>query len=698
MTLGARQKDAFLLMTLKLFIVDYHRCRIVGDLLGSKKERGKWVAHDLHMQGTHIEWILGQYTEHGLKMDESISVSSVIDKFHLRIEESLRAQKSDKGKGNKVGGPSVNMTEEGVPTRNQSWNVKSVARLVTSKGIAVVVDAVAWWIDSGVTTHVCKDRCWFKTYDPVKDKYVLYMGDDHFAPVHGKGSMTLEFSSGKTITLFNVLYVPKLLKNLVSGPILNKCGYKRVYESDKYILSKSGVFVGFRYYNNGIFMLNLNKVPDDSDSVYMFCCVYLLHAKDEALDKFRIYKTEVELQQNDLIKTLRTDRGGEYYDHVFFQSIGIIHETTTPYTPQQNGVTERKNRALKKMVNSMLSYSGLSDGLWGESMLTAYYLLNKVLNKRNKTTPYELWYKKRPNLSYLRVWGCRAVVRLSDPKKKTLGVKGIDCMFVGYAQHSKAYRFYVFEPNDSVSINSIIESRDAIFDENYFSSIPRPKDIIPNSVESQRDDHSILMMDQEIKLDSNILLAIRECHGDEGTDLTDMHKPTATLSNGDIPNNSETTSPNQNGGDELDLGDLWYSQNSKAYVVLNKHTIKVKESLNVTFDESPPPTKLSPLVDDDVGEEEAIKKNTKVVNNNNEEDESIEVDEIINIKESKNHPLDQVIGNLNQRTLRSQAQNHSNFFCFISTIEPKDVKEALKDESWVVAMQEELNQFVANDV
>ncbi|GJZ17989.1 retrovirus-related pol polyprotein from transposon TNT 1-94 [Tanacetum coccineum] len=143
---------------------------------------------------------------------------------------------------------------------------------------------------------------------------------------------------------------------------------------------------------------------------------------------------------------------------------------------------------------------------------------------------------------------------------------------------------------------------------------------------------------------------------------------------------------------------LGYSQNSKAYIVLNKHTMKVKESLNVTFDESPPPTKLSPLVDDDVGEEEAIRNNTKVVNNNNEEDESIEVDEVVNIKESKNHPLDQVIGNLNQRTLRSQAQDHSNFFCFISTIEPKDVNEALKDESWVVAMQEELNQFVANDV
>ncbi|GJX71410.1 hypothetical protein Tco_0308581 [Tanacetum coccineum] len=124
----------------------------------------------------------------------------------------------------------------------------------------------------------------------------------------------------------------------------------------------------------------------------------------------------------------------------------------------------------------------------------------------------------------------------------------------------------------------------------------------------------------------------------------------------------------------------------------------VEESLNVKFDESHPPIKLSSLVDDDISEEEAIRKNTKIVNTNNEEDESIEVDEIINIKESKNHPLDQVIGNLNQRNLRSQAQNHSKFFCFISIIEPKNVNKALKDESWVVAMQEELNQFVANDV
>ncbi|GJS73192.1 retrovirus-related pol polyprotein from transposon TNT 1-94 [Tanacetum coccineum] len=143
---------------------------------------------------------------------------------------------------------------------------------------------------------------------------------------------------------------------------------------------------------------------------------------------------------------------------------------------------------------------------------------------------------------------------------------------------------------------------------------------------------------------------------------------------------------------------LCYSQNSKAYIILNKHTRKVEESLNVTFDETPPPSKTSPLVDDDLDEEEAVKVTEKKNLENDIVDETLEVDEIINIKESRNHPLENVIGNLNQRTLRSQAQNQSNFFCFISTIEPKNVNEALGDESWIVAMQEELNQFVANNV
>ncbi|GKB58643.1 retrovirus-related pol polyprotein from transposon TNT 1-94 [Tanacetum coccineum] len=143
---------------------------------------------------------------------------------------------------------------------------------------------------------------------------------------------------------------------------------------------------------------------------------------------------------------------------------------------------------------------------------------------------------------------------------------------------------------------------------------------------------------------------------------------------------------------------LGYSQSSKSHIILNKHTRKIKESLNVTFDETPPPSKTSPLVDDDLDKEEAIKVTKKKNLENDIEDETLEIDEIVNIKESRNHPLENVIGNLKQRTLRSQAQNQSNFFCFISTIEPKNVNEAFKDESWIVTMQEELNQFIANEV
>ncbi|GKE36054.1 retrovirus-related pol polyprotein from transposon TNT 1-94 [Tanacetum coccineum] len=124
--------------------------------------------------------------------------------------------------------------------------------------------------------------------------------------------------------------------------------------------------------------------------------------------------------------------------------------------------------------------------------------------------------------------------------------------------------------------------------------------------------------------------------------------------------------------------------------------MKVEESLNVTFNETPPPPKTSPLEDDDLVEEEAIKVNETRPLGNIVEDKSLENNEIINIKESKSHPLENVIGNLNQRNLRSQAQD--NFFCFISTMEPKNINKALKDESWIITMQEELNQFISNDV
>jgi len=104
------------------------------------------------------------------------------------------------------------------------------------------------------------------------------------------------------------------------------------------------------------------------DDATRFCYVYLLRTKDEALDYFKIYKAEVENQLERKIKRLRSDRGGEYFPKIFdefCEEHGIIHERTHPYSPESNGIAERKNRTVTDLVNSMLDRSGLSKAWWG---------------------------------------------------------------------------------------------------------------------------------------------------------------------------------------------------------------------------------------------------------------------------------------------------------------------------------------------
>jgi len=81
----------------------------------------------------------------------------------------------------------------------------------------------------------------------------------------------------------------------------------------------------------------------------------------------------------------------------------IIHEVTPPYSPESNRVAERKNRPIKKMINAMLISSNASDNLWGETLLTACFLQNRIPHKKTGKTPCELWRGYQPNLKYLRV-------------------------------------------------------------------------------------------------------------------------------------------------------------------------------------------------------------------------------------------------------------------------------------------------------
>ena len=124
---------------------------------------------------------------------------------------------------------------------------------------------------------------------------------------------------------------------------------------------------------------------------------------------------------------------------MFCEEHGIVHVRTLPYSLESNGVAERKNYTLTEMVNAMLDTTGMSWEWWGEAILTAYHTLNKVPTKNKEKTPFEEWENKRLTPSYLRTWGCLAKVNIPIAKKRKLGPKTVDCIFLGYAFHSVGY-------------------------------------------------------------------------------------------------------------------------------------------------------------------------------------------------------------------------------------------------------------------
>ena len=128
----------------------------------------------------------------------------------------------------------------------------------------------------------------------------------------------------------------------------------------------------------------------------------------------------------------------EFLDHL--TKCGIVSQFTPPYTPQHNGVSERRNPTLLDMVQSMMSLTTLPLSFWGYALQSAARVLNMVPTKKVDKTPYEKWHGKVPVLSYLKVWGCEALVKRDTPNK--LEPRSIKCIFVGYPKETMGYYFY----------------------------------------------------------------------------------------------------------------------------------------------------------------------------------------------------------------------------------------------------------------
>ena len=320
---------------------------------------------------------------------------------------------------------------------------------VVSEVNFIGINTKEWWVDTGATRHVCSDKKMFSSYHSIDNGEQLFMCNSSSSKVEGQGKVVLKMTSGKELTLNDVLHVQEIRKNLVSGSLLSKKGFKLVFVSDNFILTKNGMYVGKGYMSNGLFKMNvmtivppIKNINKNTSSAYMlessnaclgrrghvnydtlrrlinmeclpkfkiypnhkceicvesklartsfqsiersseplelihsdicdlkfiqtrggkkyfltliddctrYCYVYLLRSKNEALEMFKHFKNEVENQLDRKIKVIRSDRGGEYETPFgdFCSQHGIIHQTTAPYSLQQNGVAERKNRTLK---------------------------------------------------------------------------------------------------------------------------------------------------------------------------------------------------------------------------------------------------------------------------------------------------------------------------------------------------------------
>jgi len=116
----------------------------------------------------------------------------------------------------------------------------------------------------------------------------------------------------------------------------------------------------------------------------------------------------------------------------------------------------------------MLETAGLSNEWWGEAILIACQVLDRVPTKNKEIIPFEEWEKKRLNLFYLRTWSCLAKVNVPINKKHKLGPKTVDCVFLGYAIHSVGYRFLIINSGvPNMHVGTIMESRDATFKVNF---------------------------------------------------------------------------------------------------------------------------------------------------------------------------------------------------------------------------------------
>ena len=203
------------------------------------------------------------------------------------------------------------------------------------------------------------------------------------------------------------------------------------------------------------------------DDFSRFTWVFLMHHKSETQPTLRRFFHYVKTQFNTNIQQLRSDNGAEFLSlKIFFLDEGIIFQHSCVYTPQQNGVVERKHRHILETARALRFQSHLPITFWGECILTAVHLINRLPTLLlHKKTPFEVLYNKVPDYSRMRVFGCISFATIVNPSSK-FSPRATKCIFIGYPMGQKAYKLY------DITTKKIFTNRDVVFLEDTFHHSP----------------------------------------------------------------------------------------------------------------------------------------------------------------------------------------------------------------------------------
>ncbi|KAL0349771.1 UNVERIFIED_CONTAM: Retrovirus-related Pol polyprotein from transposon TNT 1-94 [Sesamum radiatum] len=335
-----------------------------------------------------------------------------------------------------------------------------------------------------------------------KDEVFLRLSDGKAVAAEAVGIINLVVSDHVRLELKDCYFVPSMIKNIISIPLLDNVGFEFLINKNCFYLMKDGSshllghisqdrmkrlvesksleidnldnlpacesclkgkmtkkpFVGQSKLANGLLDLihtdvcgPLNTQARGGFSYFItftddhsrYGYVYLMRYKSQAFLRFKEFRLEVENQTGRKIKTLQSDRGGEYLSGEFIDYLkenGIVSRWTPPRTPQLNGVAEMRNQTLLDMIRSMMSFTELPLSFWGYALETAARLLNIAPSKTVAQTPYQIWHDKPTSYKYLRVWGSPAYIKRLVGDK--LDSRSSLCRFIGYPKETVGYYFY----------------------------------------------------------------------------------------------------------------------------------------------------------------------------------------------------------------------------------------------------------------